>query len=58
MLTLCLTGNFSCILSFADFSKSTFSKSSLRKTTRVSNSLDSDFVGPDLGQNQGLSTHV
>ena len=42
-----------CLLIF--FSKLTFSKASLRKTTKVSNSLDPDqdqhSVGPDLGPN-------
>ena len=49
------TGYFSCFLSSADCSKSTFLKNSFRNTIRVSNSLDPDQarqkVGPDLGPN-------
>ena len=57
-----LVHSLHAFLSPADFfSKSTFSKNSIRNTIRVSNSLDSDqtwhIVGPDLGPNclQSLS---
>ena len=55
-LTHCILGNFSCILSSADFfSKLIFQKNSFRNTIRMSNSLDPDqvrqIVGPDLGPN-------
>ena len=43
-----------CVLHFDFFTKSTFSKNSLRNTISVSSSLDPDhtrrFVGSDLGQ--------
>ena len=42
-INLCMLGNFSCVLSSADFfSKLMFSKFSFRKTTRVSNGLNPD----------------
>ena len=50
----CMLGNFSCVLSSADFFfKMIFPKNYFRITIRVSNSLDPDqarpFVGPNLG---------
>ena len=55
MLTLCMLGNLACfyVVCRFFFSKSTFTKNSIRKTIRVSNSLNPDkvlhFFGPDLG---------
>ena len=51
-----MLGNFSCFFVTDDFSKiHIFSRKKIRKTIRVSNSLDPDqarhFVGPDLGPN-------
>ena len=48
-------GNFTCVLSSADFFQNHLRKNSKRNTIRASNSFDPDqarhFVGPDLGPN-------
>ena len=61
-LTLCMLGNFSCILSSADFcSKLTFSKRFFHDIIKVSIKVGQEqarqFVGPGLGPDylQGLS---
>ena len=55
VLTLCPLGNLHVFLSWADFLKSTFLKSLVGNTIRVSNSLDPDQaqqnVWPDLDPN-------
>ena len=43
--------NYSFLLSSADLFLIFFSKKYFRKTIRVSNDLDPDQVGPDLGPN-------
>ena len=47
-----MLGNFSCVLSSADlFSNHLFRKNYFSNTISVSNSLDQNFVGPDLNSN-------
>ena len=52
-VTLCMLGNFSCVLPSTIFQNKPFSEYSFRNTVRESNSLVPDqaqpFVGPDLG---------
>ena len=64
-LTLCLLGNFACLLSSANLIfRNQLSQNYFRNTIRVSNSLDPDqarhYVGPDQGSNcfQNVSVDV